>query len=81
MNEALGYDFNTVEFAVKTEFLMRLIFVIQLQMQTYNSVGQANFDWIVENAAKYAIEKAKEHKDGAQNIDWGNFVKGNFKRI
>ena len=43
-----------------------------------NSVGQANFDWIVENAAKYAIEKAKEHKDGAQNIDWGNFVKGKF---
>ena len=27
---------------------------------------------------KYAIEKAKEHKDGAQNIDWGNFVKGKF---
>ena len=33
---------------------------------------------VVVVPAKYAIEKAKEHKDGAQNIDWGNFVKGKF---
>ncbi len=57
---------------------MRLIFRNPAPDADINSVGQANFDWIVENAAKYAIEKAKEHKDGAQNIDWGNFVKGKF---
>ena len=78
MNEALGYDFNTVEFAVKDGIPYAIDFCNPAPDADINSVGQANFDWIVENAAKYAIEKAKEHKDGAQNIDWGNFVKGKF---
>ena len=78
MNEALGYDFNTVEFAVKDGIPYAIDFCNPAPDADINSVGQANFDWIVENAAKYAIEKAKEHKDGAQNIEWGNFVKGKF---
>ena len=78
MNEALGYDFNTVEFAVKDGIPYAIDFCNPAPDADINSVGQANFDWIVENAAKYAIEKAKEHKDGAQNIDWENFVKGKF---
>lgn len=78
MNEALGYDFNTVEFAVKDGIPYAIDFCNPAPDADINSVGQENFDWIVENAAKYAIEKAKEHKDGAQNIEWGNFVKGKF---
>ena len=75
---ALGYDFNTVEFAVRDGIPIAIDFCNPAPDADINSVGQENFDWIVENAAKYAIEKAKEHKDGAQNIDWGNFVKGKF---
>ena len=71
MNEALGYDFNTVEFAVKDGIPYAIDFCNPAPDADINSVGQANFDWIVENAAKYAIEKAKEHKDGAQKYrDW-----------
>ena len=41
-----------------------------------NSVGQANFDWIVKHAAKFAIEKALSHKEKQSNSSWGSFIKG-----
>ena len=62
MNEALGYDFNTVEFAVKDGIPYAIDFCNPAPDADINSVGQANFDWIVENAAKYAIEKQKNTK-------------------
>jgi flavin-binding protein dodecin len=39
------------------------------------SVGQSNFEWVVETAADYAIERAKKQKDGIDNLTWGEFVK------
>ncbi|MDX1913143.1 MAG: hypothetical protein SFV22_16735, partial [Saprospiraceae bacterium] len=39
-----------------------------------NSVGQENFEWVVENAANMAIEKALAHKEGGNNLTWGQFV-------
>ena len=39
------------------------------------SVGQENFDWVVETAADYAIERAKKQKDGRDNLTWGEYVK------
>jgi hypothetical protein len=39
------------------------------------SVGQENFDWVVETAADYAIERAKKQKDGMDNLTWGEYVK------
>jgi hypothetical protein len=39
------------------------------------SVGQDNFEWVVETAADYAIERAKKQKDGQDNLTWGEYVK------
>ena len=39
------------------------------------SVGQDNFEWVVETAASYAIERAKAQKDNRDNLTWGEFVK------
>ena len=39
------------------------------------SVGEENFDWVVETAANYAIEKAQSYKDGKDNLTWGEYVK------
>jgi len=44
-----------------------------------NSVGEENFAWIIEHAAKLAIEKAKEYIPGKPNIAWGTFVKDSIK--
>lgn len=74
INEALGYDFNTVEFAVRDGIPYAIDFCNPAPDADKNSVGEENFEWIVEHAAKLAIEKAKLYKPGKSNISWGNFV-------
>ena len=38
-------------------------------------VGEENFEWVVETAAAYAIERALAQKDGVDNLTWGEYVK------
>lgn len=75
LNEALGYDFNTVEFAIRDGIPYAIDFCNPAPDADVNSVGQENFDWVVENAANYAIEKALAHQPGQDNLSWGTFVK------
>jgi hypothetical protein len=74
LNKALGYDFNTVEFAVRNGIPYAIDFCNPAPDADVNSVGQANFDWIVEHAAKFAIEKAQAFKLNQNNCSWGEFV-------
>ncbi len=76
INEALGYDFNTVEFAVRDGVPIAIDFCNPAPDADKNSVGDENFEWIVEHAAKFAIEKAKAYKPGKPNVAWGKFVTG-----
>ncbi len=75
LNHALGYDFNTVEFGVQNGVPYAIDFCNPAPDADIASVGKANFDWIVENAANFAIERALAHKDGQMNLTWGTFVK------
>ncbi|CAN5903370.1 hypothetical protein BH24BAC1_BH24BAC1_02530 [soil metagenome] len=74
LNQALGYDFNTVEFAVRDGVPYAIDFCNPAPDADINSVGQENFDWVVETAAKMAISRAKAHREGAENLTWGQFV-------
>jgi glutathione synthase/RimK-type ligase-like ATP-grasp enzyme len=76
LNNALGYDFNTVEFAVRDGIPYAIDFCNPAPDADINSVGQKNFDWIVENAATMAIRRAKAQKVGQDNLTWGEFVSG-----
>jgi hypothetical protein len=38
-------------------------------------VGEDNFNWVVETAAIYAIERALESKEGLDNQTWGEYIK------
>lgn len=73
--KALGYDFNTVEFAVRDGIPYAIDFCNPAPDADIHSVGQANFEWIVENAANMAIEKAQAYEKGQMNLTWGTFVK------
>jgi hypothetical protein len=57
--QGLGYDFNTVEFAVKDGIPYTIDFGNPAPDADVNSVGQENFDRVVEEAAKMAIAYAK----------------------
>ena len=74
LNEALGYDFNTVEFAVRDGIPYAIDFCNPAPDADINSVGQENFDWVIETAANLCIRKAKDHKEGADNLTWGTFI-------
>ena len=79
LNHALGYDFNTVEFALRDGIPYAIDFCNPAPDADINSVGEANFEWIVENAADMAIERAKAHKDGQMNLRWGTFAMNSMK--
>jgi hypothetical protein len=74
LNKALGYDFNTVEFAIRDGIPYAIDFCNPAPDADIYSVGQENFDWIVDNAAKMAIARAKSNKAGKNNCTWGTFV-------
>ena len=75
LNEYLGYDFNTVEFAMRDGVPYAIDFCNPAPDAEYTSVGAENFEWVVETAASYAIERAKKHKPDQDNLTWGQFVK------
>lgn len=74
INGALGYDFNTIEFAIRDGIPYAIDFCNPAPDADVNSVGEQNFEWVVENAANMTIEKALAHKTGANNLTWGTFV-------
>jgi glutathione synthase/RimK-type ligase-like ATP-grasp enzyme len=71
----LGYDFNTVELAVRNGVPYAIDFCNPAPDAEVTSVGQENFDWVVETAATFAIERAQAHVDGADNLTWGDYIK------
>ena len=71
----LGYDFNTVELAIRDGVPYAIDFCNPAPDAEVNSVGLENFEWVVETAASYAIEKAMAHVPGADNLTWGEYVK------
>lgn len=75
INKYLGYDFNTVELAVRDGIPYAIDFCNPAPDADRPSVGDENFEWVVETAANYAIEKALENKEGADNLTWGEYLK------
>ncbi len=71
----LGYDFNTVELALRDGVPYAIDFCNPAPDAEVTSVGQENFEWVVETAANFAIEKALAHEDGADNLTWGEYIK------
>jgi len=56
---ALGYDFNTVEFAVEDGVPYAIDFMNPAPDADLNSVGAESFEWIVNAVAQLAVKKAK----------------------
>jgi glutathione synthase/RimK-type ligase-like ATP-grasp enzyme len=70
---ALGYDFNTVEFAVERGVPYAIDFMNPVPDADVYSIGQANFDWIVKEVAELAIAKAKRAPRGAE-LRWAGLL-------
>jgi glutathione synthase/RimK-type ligase-like ATP-grasp enzyme len=75
LNQVLGYDFNTVELAIRDGIPYAIDFCNPAPDADLNSIGEENFAWILEHAALLAIAKAQSHVEGKNNLTWGKFVK------
>jgi len=74
--KALGYDLNTVEFAVEDGIPYAIDFMNPAPDAGIESVGKENFDWIVEHVAKLAVNKALSDDKPQTEYRWANFLNG-----
>ena len=74
INMALGYDLNTVELAVRDGVPYAIDFCNPAPDANISSVGEINFEWVVEASANMAIRRAKSHRVGVNNLTWGEFI-------
>jgi len=72
--KGLGYDFNTVELAVRDGVPYAIDFGNPAPDAELTSVGEKNFEWVVENSANYAIKRAQAQEFGKDNLTWGTFL-------
>ncbi|HEY1985715.1 MAG TPA: hypothetical protein VGG85_09915 [Terracidiphilus sp.] len=73
--QALGYDLNTVEFAVEDGIPYAIDFMNPAPDADLHSVGQDNFDWIVRQVADLAIAKTKSAPQ-LFDLRWSAFLNG-----
>jgi glutathione synthase/RimK-type ligase-like ATP-grasp enzyme len=75
INSYLGYDFNTVELAVRNGIPYAIDFCNPAPDADLQSVGAENFEWVVETSANYAIERALHIRDNTDNLTWGEYIR------
>jgi len=72
---ALGYDLNTVEFAVEDGVPYAIDFMNPAPDADLHSVGPVNFEWIVNAVAELAVRKAME-PPAPMEYRWAAMLKG-----
>ena len=73
---ALGYDFNTVEFAVEDGVPYAIDFLNPAPDAEITSVGQENFDWIVNAVAQMGVALAQRGENPVKEMRWAEFLAG-----
>ena len=71
---ALGYDLNTVEFAVEDGVPYAIDFMNPAPDADLHSVGKENFEWIVDRVAKLAVKKAQASETFDPGMNWSKFL-------
>jgi glutathione synthase/RimK-type ligase-like ATP-grasp enzyme len=69
-NEALGYDMNALEFAVRDGLFYGIDLTNYTPDMDYRSLKDAHFPWVVEKMAEFAVEKALSGEPTPKVPDW-----------
>jgi hypothetical protein len=72
--KALGYDLNTVEFAVEDGIPYAIDFMNPAPDADLHSVGKDSFDWIVNAVANLAVKKAQSADAVAPQMNWAGLL-------
>ena len=73
---ALGYDLNTVEFAVEDGIPYAIDFMNPAPDAEATSVGQENFEWVVNAVAEMAVKKALSDENPGRELRWAALLGG-----
>jgi hypothetical protein len=71
---ALGYDFDTLEFAVRDGVPYAIDFLNPSPDADPSSVGQENFEWVLDHAAKWLIERVEQGGQPQERWHWQEFL-------
>jgi hypothetical protein len=72
---ALGYDLNTVEFAVEDGIPYAIDFMNPAPDADLYSVGETHFEWIVDAVARLAVKKARQEPK-LPELNWARMLRG-----
>ncbi len=75
INQVMGYDMNSIEFAIKDGVPYAIDFMNPAPDMDINSVTPHYFEWAVKAMADLAIEMALNPKPQRAEQRWANFVK------
>ncbi len=73
LNQALGYDMNTVEFAIREGIPYAIDFMNSAPDFDLSSLGPIYFSWVVNAMADLVIERAQ--RTGSTEYRWNTFLK------
>ncbi len=75
LNRALGYDMNTVEFAVRDGVPYAIDFMNPAPDMDINSITPFYFEWVVNAMADLVIRRAKSDEWQGHSYPWGKYVR------
>lgn len=75
INRALGYDMNTVEFAIRDGIPYAIDFTNTAPDFDRNSLTGSHFDWVVEKMTDLAIHRAHEEPPHGQAASWKELLR------
>jgi len=73
---ALGYDLNTVEFAVEDGVPYAIDFMNPAPDADIHSVGPENFEWVVKAVAELAVKEALSVENPNRDLRWSSLLSG-----
>lgn len=74
LNEALGYDMNTAEFAIRDDIPYAIDFTNPAPDADRQSVGEINFQWFIESVAELCQKYSAGDKPPQQQLRWSEFL-------
>ncbi len=74
LNRALGYDMNSVEFAVKDGVPYAIDFMNPAPDMDVNSITPHYFAWAVQSMADFCIEMAHQPRPQRESLHWSRFL-------
>ncbi len=74
--QTLGYDFDTLEFAVRDGVPYAIDFLNPAPDADVRSVGEANFEWALEYASQWLIERVQEEAGPVKDYRWQRLLAG-----